>query len=169
MANPDISGCTNLKTIFTGKFTQIQTNTSLRRLDYVLLPQVSSCSNWPFRGGSYLCIDFGYCTSSLNSVLNYSSTSIYILRGYSIPYLARNISGAFNALVFVQPSMVASFQEHEYWGLETIAAIGGQEWQDAFSDAANPASEYANVEVYAPDMYDWYVEEYEKAKSAQAT
>lgn len=45
-----------------------------------------------------------------------------------------------------------------------IYAIGGERWQTLFASTSNPASEYADIEYYAPELYDEYVEGYEESK-----
>lgn len=163
MTNPNLSACPNLKTIFTGKFTAIASDMSLRYLPHALLPALKTATNWPFRGAAqtYTCLDVGYYTGSLNNTLAYiEKTKYIIIRGKTVNNLTgRSISGG---TVFVREDMVASFQDNSYWSKDTIAPIGGSAWIAAFGSS----SEYANVQFYAPDMYEWYVEEYEKAKAA---
>gem|GEM_PF-4984415 len=159
----NLSAATNLKTIFTGKVKQISTNLSLRYLPYALFPSLTTAGNWPFRGvpSPYTCIDFGYYTGSVDSPLAYAEKTKYIIiRNKTVNTLSsRSISAG---TVFVREDMVEAFQAHSYWNKDTIAPIGGNEWVTAFGST----SEYANVQYYAPDMYEWYVEEYEKAKAA---
>ena len=163
MTNPNLSACPNLKTIFTGKFTAIASDTSLRYLPHALLPALKTASNWPFRGAAqtYTCLDVGYYTGSLNNTLAYiEKTKYIIIRNKTVNTLSsRSLSAG---TVFVREDMVEAFQAHSYWNKDTIAPIGGNEWVTAFGST----SEYANVQYYAPDMYEWYVEEYEKAKAA---
>lgn len=163
MTNPNLSACPNLKTIFTGRFTVIATDTALRYLPYALLPALKTANNWPFRGAAqaYTCLDVGYYTGSLSNTLAYiEKTKYIIIRNKTVNALNRSsVSGG---TVFVRGDMVEAFQAHSYWSKETIASIGGNEWVTAFGST----SEYANVQYYAPDMYEWYVEEYEKAKAA---
>lgn len=160
----NLSAATNLKTIFTGKVKQISEDFSLRYLPYALFPSLTTASSWTFRGASsqaYTCLDVGYYTGSLNNTLAYIEKTKYIvIRGKTVCGLtSRNIS---KGTVFVREDMVSSFQAHSYWSKDTIAPIGGSAWIEAFGSS----SEYANVQFYAPDMYDWYVVEYEKAKAA---
>ena len=159
----NLSAATNLKTIFTGKVKQISGDTSLRYLPYALFPSLTTTGNWPFRGvpSPYTCIDFGYYTGSVVSPLAYAEKTKYIIiRGKTVNNLTgRSISGG---TVFVREDMVTNFQDNSYWSKDTIAPIGGSAWIAAFGSA----SEYANVQYYAPDMYEWYVVEYEKAKAA---
>ena len=159
----NLSAATNLKTIFTGKVKQISGDFSLRYLPYALFPSLTTAVNWPFRGvpSPYTCIDFGYYTGSVVSPLAYAEKTKYIIiRGKTVNNLTgRSISGG---TVFVREDMVESFQANSYWSKDTIAPIGGSLWVTAFGFS----SEYANVQYYAPDMYEWYVEEYEKAKAA---
>ena len=141
----------------------ISKDTSLRYLPYALFPSLTKAENWPFRGASqaYTCLDVGYYTGELNATLAYIEKTKYIvIRGKTVCGLtSRSIS---NGTVFVREDMVSSFQAHSYWSKDTIAPIGGSAWIEAFGSE----SEYANVQYYAPDMYEWYVEEYEKAKAA---
>lgn len=162
MTNPNLSACPNLKTIFTGRFTAIASDWSLKHLPHALLPALKTASNWPFRGAgqTYTCLDVGYYTGSLNETLAYiEKTKYIIIRNKTVNTLYRSISAG---TVFVREDMVEAFQAHSYWNKDTIAPIGGNEWVTAFGST----SEYANVQYYAPDMYEWYVEEYEKAKAA---
>ena len=158
MTNPDLQGSPNLKTIFTGRFNRIATNFALRYLSYVLLPSLKTAANGVFRNGNPSCLDVGYYTGSFYDFMALINPKYIIIRGKTVNSLGRAIS---KGTVFVREDMVASFQADTYWNKDTIAPIGGSAWVAAFGSE----SEYANVQYYAPDMYEWYVEEYEKAKA----
>lgn len=183
MTNPNLTDCPSLTTLFTGKFTGLAANTSMRYLKHALLPSLRSISNWPTRGANMTCFDFGYYSGSVNQIASYGPFAnnakwCMIMRAPSVVPLTRSfgsnggtaIRNSSYGRIFVPASLVSDYQSHDYWGVIcNVAAIGGTEWQSYFEDAEHPSSEYANVEVYAPELYDSYYEEYEKAKAASTT
>lgn len=110
-------------------------------------------------------LDIGHLVKSANS--NYSSPKIMILRRENGVVTGNKNWSGLNYL-FVPSALVDSYKAHSSYSgvVSKIYAIGGTQWQTVFSSADNPSSEYADIEIYAPEFYNEYVAGYEESKAA---
>jgi hypothetical protein len=111
--------------------------------------------------------DLGASISSLTNPFRYVSTTL-VVRAATPPTWTNGVSVNGNGKVYVPADALNTYKGATGWsGLASVMyAIGGPEWQSEFASATNPSSEYADVEVNAPDYYAEIVAAYEASKSA---
>ena len=144
---------------------------STKKIVY-LFPRYVGASRWIFRGARYILhCDFGWVENMYNNFKYHEFTND---AGWSIVFRANSVIQhntsdlkLNNGTIYVPESQVAAYQATSWVQASTnltIAAIGGTQWQNQFASVDNPAHEYANVKMYAPEFYDLYYEDYEDAK-----
>lgn len=131
---------------------------------YLFLPKlVGMSANYIFRGTTLTLLDAGKSCTILggNSFLsNGGSLGTLILRSITPPTLGgwSNNPGK----IYVPSESLSTYQNTApYSNVSNIYAIGGAEWKAQFSAASNPASEYADVDLYVPsDLKQDYIDLY---------
>lgn len=169
-----IYGCTKLKSIPTYNF--IGTNNSSTTygalyfydayLNALLLPRASGAKGNGFAHTSSahsMFIDFGALIKKAQQG-NYTAPGTVVFR---YPGIVGGNYYNLNIKIFVPSELVDNYKSDTNWSkaASRIYAIGGTEWQTLFASTSNPASEYADIEYYAPELYDEYVEGYEESKA----
>lgn len=147
-------------------------NMSLR---YLLLPRFSG-----LRGNGYVSLNY----SAGNKFMDFGALIKTMYRAwYNIPQCVvlrspikvsmEGGNGNDIQKLYVPSNLVSEYLADTAWqqnvrkvgDVYQVFAIGGDEWQEQFASTSNPASEYADVEYYAPELYDEYVEGYEESKA----
>jgi len=170
-----IYGCTKLKRITTYNFigtNQSSTSTGTMyffeaHLNALLLPRASGAKGNGFAytsGAHSMFIDFGALIKKAQQG-SYTTPSTVVFR---YPGIVGGNYYNYNIKIFVPSELVDDYKSDTNWSkaASRIYAIGGTEWQTLFASTSNPASEYADIEYYSPELYDEYVEGYEESKAA---
>ena len=145
------------------------------KLRFLLLPRFSG-----LKGNGYVTLyhsasnkfmDFGALVKTISAAWH-DNPQCVVLRS---PIKASMEGGNGYAIqkLYVPSNLVSEYLADTAWqgnvnkvnGVPKIYAIGGTEWQEQFATTSNPAAEYADVEYYAPELYDEYVEGYEESKA----
>ncbi len=146
-------------------------------LRYLLLPRFSGLNGNGnvslYRSGGNKFVDFGALVDYVGHVW-YNNLQCLVLRRHQ---MVTTDSGGYKVdKLFVPSNLVDEYKADANWqtwmkktnDVYQVFAIGGAEWQEQFASTSNPASEYADVEYYAPELYDEYVEGYEESKATAA-
>ena len=169
-----LSGCTKLKSIPTYNFIGTrQTSTTYGAmyfydayLNALLLPRASGANGNGFANLSSMhgmFVDFGPLIKRASQG-NYTTPGTVVLR---CPNIVSGNLYNYNIKIYVPSDLLADYKADTNWSkaASRIYAIGGTEWQTLFASTSNPAAEYADIEYYAPELYDEYVEGYEESKA----
>ena len=178
-----ITGTTKLKRLATYKLIGKTANSTWDcftnlTIPYLLLPRCSGGAGNGnvsiYRCGGNKLIDFGALVDYVGPVW-YNNISCLVLRHPTMATTGKSSSYKVNKL-YVPSNLVEEYKADANWqtwmqktnNVYQVFAIGGTEWQEMFSSTSDPSSEYADVEYYAPELYNEYVEGYEESKAAAA-
>lgn len=175
-----LNQCTKIKKLITYQYLGLKGSSSSATmyftdtdLEYLLLPralgqtggsrsaQLQSYNNCEF-------IDIGALINAVYNLGRYSAAKYVVLRHPSVVTCYSWHTYKRRSKVFVPANLLEQYKVANVWKSypQDIFAIGGTEWQEMFSSTSDPSSEYADIEYYAPELYNEYVEGYEESKTA---